>query len=144
MHGDHAPSVFLNFDFQLISDLHKPFTLFVTVLGFHQCNDVEVFLGQPQVRPYAIPNMSICLCVWHFYDLWPRLSTDQNNLAVAGKPQNSSFRKVSLVQSVTSNSPKFEVSVHSQHNEKTSILVTPAPWLKIHIHVYVSSIARCH
>ena len=55
------------------------------------------FSGQPlAVRPLCYTNSvrpSVCLSVWNPCDLWPHLWTDWNNLGVAGKPQNSCFRK---------------------------------------------------
>ena len=95
------------------------------------------------LMPYQICP-SVCLSVWLTCDLWPHLSTDQNNLGVVWKPQNSSFRKVSLVKIGRSQLLKFGVSIHSRHNERTSLLVTPGDWKCIQIYLYVCSIASCH
>ena len=61
----------------------------------------SLFLGRPlAVLPLCFTK-SVRLSVWNTGDLWPHLSTDRNNIGVAGILQNYIFRRSEWSRSVT-------------------------------------------
>ena len=84
---------------QSSSSKHCPWVLAVDMLLLvsHSNNNSNLVIGTTAGSSLFYTKF-VRLSVWHTCDLWPHLSTDQNNLGVIGKPQNSSFRKISLVQ----------------------------------------------